>query len=92
MTGVPDPTLVVPLRDAAVASVFIKHLRVIMEALNMAAANAEYEVLKVPYREALADIEALKSIAKYDSTVHNEPPEVRHVRSSDSAASGDEIL
>ena len=32
-----------------------------------------------------------ESIAKYDTGDHNEPPGVRHVRSSDSAASGDEI-
>jgi hypothetical protein len=32
-----------------------------------------------------------ETIAKYDSEIHTEPPEVRYVSSSDSAASGDEI-
>jgi hypothetical protein len=32
-----------------------------------------------------------EGIAKYGDAIHNEPPEVRYVSSSDSAASGDEI-
>jgi hypothetical protein len=74
---------------AAAGALLVKHLRVITEALNFTVANLPYEVLKVPYREALSDIE--EGIAKYGDAIHNEPPEVRYVSSSDSAASGDEI-
>jgi hypothetical protein len=86
--AVPDPTTVVPLRDVEVSGVFTKHLRAITEALNFTVANLPSEVLKLPYRAALSDIE--ETIAKYDTAMHNEPPEVRYVSSSDSAASGDE--
>ena len=76
---------------AEVAAVFAKHFLAIADALKVAGANAQYDYLKVWYRNALEDIEPLAgTIAKYAGTAHNEPSGVRRVSSSDSAASGDE--
>jgi hypothetical protein len=79
---------------AGAGELLARHLSAVTDALNVALSNTVYNALKLRYVEALRDLEPLAGpggIAKYDQADHNETSEIRHVRSSDSAASGDEI-
>jgi hypothetical protein len=70
-----------------------EHLPAIRDALlGVLSDTAMYAALRARYQEALDALPLPeKGIAKYGESGHTEPPEVRHVSSSDSAASGDEI-
>lgn len=68
-----------------VIEIYEERLPAIRDALRVAEAEAEYAHQRLRYREVL------ETIADYGEPGHNEPPEVRYVSSSDSAASGEEI-
>jgi hypothetical protein len=68
-----------------------RHMQTLADALRLAVAAMPDEALKTRYRKALADIEPLLSTGECREATNTAEPQVRHVRSHDSAESGDGI-